>query len=81
MLLLDQEIPLSSTVLRETARFGLVIWYVTIVSTMDPGLTSKQGVAVPSTFVSTGELDSVRNALQVMYNTQNNKTGAFAESG
>jgi hypothetical protein len=28
------------------------------------------GVAVPSTFVSIGDLDSVKNALQVMYNTQ-----------
>ena len=39
------------------------------------------GVAVPSTFVSLGDLDSVMNALQVMYFTQNNVTGAFAESG
>lgn len=28
------------------------------------------GIAVPSTFVSTGDLDSVKNALQVMYNYQ-----------
>ena len=39
------------------------------------------GVAVPSTFVSLGDLESVANALQVMYFTQNNNTGAFAESG
>ncbi|KAL9054478.1 MAG: hypothetical protein Q9162_004124 [Coniocarpon cinnabarinum] len=39
------------------------------------------GVAVPSTFVSLGDLDAVRNALQVMYDTQNKTTGAFAESG
>ena len=39
------------------------------------------GVAVPSTFVSLGDLESVKNALQVMYFTQNNDTGAFAESG
>ena len=39
------------------------------------------GVAVPSAFVSIGDLTSVKNALQVMYNTQNNQTGAFAESG
>ena len=39
------------------------------------------GVAVPSTFVSLGDLESVMNALQVMYFTQNNVTGAFAESG
>lgn len=38
------------------------------------------GVAVPSAFVSLGDLDSVKNALQVMYNTQAS-TGAFAESG
>jgi hypothetical protein len=28
------------------------------------------GIAVPSTFVSIGDLESVKNALQVMYNTQ-----------
>lgn len=28
------------------------------------------GIAVPSTFVSLGDLDSVKNALQIMYNTQ-----------
>lgn len=39
------------------------------------------GIAVPSAFFSVGDLESVKNALQVMYNTQNNKTGAFAESG
>ena len=39
------------------------------------------GIAVPSTFVSLGDLTSVKNALQVMYNTQNKTTGAFAESG
>ncbi|KAJ9283588.1 CAZyme family GH78 [Paecilomyces variotii] len=39
------------------------------------------GVAVPSTFVSIGDLDSVKNALQVMYNTQDKTTGAFDESG
>ena len=39
------------------------------------------GVAVPSTFYSLGDLESVMNALQVMYFTQNNGTGAFAESG
>lgn len=39
------------------------------------------GVAVPSAFVSVGDLTSVKNALQIMYNTQNNVTGAFAESG
>jgi len=39
------------------------------------------GVAVPSSFVSIGDLVSVRNALQIMYDTQNKVTGAFAESG
>ncbi|KAJ5266464.1 hypothetical protein N7478_009272 [Penicillium angulare] len=39
------------------------------------------GIAVPSTFVSLGDLDSVMNALQVMYNTQDKSTGAFDESG
>lgn len=28
------------------------------------------GIAVPSSFVSVGDLESVKNALQVMYNTQ-----------
>ncbi|KGO38901.1 Bacterial alpha-L-rhamnosidase [Penicillium expansum] len=39
------------------------------------------GIAVPSAFVSLGDLGSVKNALQVMYNTQNKTTGAFDESG
>lgn len=60
------------------------------------------GIAVPSAFVSLGNLESVKNALQVMYDTQvclavagiithlalmliplgqDNKTGAFDESG
>lgn len=55
------------------------------------------GIAVPSAFVSLGDLTSVKNALQVMYNTQvcapfrypfletdqrqNQATGAFDESG
>jgi hypothetical protein len=38
------------------------------------------GIAVPSTFVSVGDLDSVRNALQVMYDYQN-KDGSFPEAG
>jgi hypothetical protein len=38
------------------------------------------GIAVPSSFVSTGDLDSVRNALQVMYDYQN-PDGAFPEAG
>lgn len=39
------------------------------------------GVAVLSTFFSLGDLTSVKNALQVMYTTQNTTSGAFAESG
>ncbi|OGE57769.1 hypothetical protein PENARI_c001G09197 [Penicillium arizonense] len=39
------------------------------------------GIAVPSAFVSLGDLDSVKNALQIMYNTQDKTTGAFDESG
>ncbi|KAK3372144.1 Six-hairpin glycosidase-like protein [Podospora didyma] len=38
------------------------------------------GVAVPSTFVSIGDLESVKNALQVMYDYQN-KDGSFPEAG
>lgn len=38
------------------------------------------GVAVPSTFVSIGDLDSVKNALQTMYNNQN-ADGSFPEAG
>ncbi|KAJ5255032.1 hypothetical protein N7505_010183 [Penicillium chrysogenum] len=39
------------------------------------------GIAVPSAFVSLGDLESVKSALQIMYNTQNKTTGAFDESG
>ncbi|CAG8020403.1 unnamed protein product [Penicillium salamii] len=39
------------------------------------------GIAVPSAFVSLGDLESVKNALQIMYTTQDNSTGAFDESG
>ena len=59
----------SSTVIVDGAKRDRAVW---------PG---DMGVAVPSTFVSTGDLDSVRNALQVMYDYQNSKTGAFDESG
>lgn len=38
------------------------------------------GIAVPSSFVSIGDLDSVGNALQTMYNNQN-KDGSFPEAG
>ncbi|KAA8644738.1 hypothetical protein EYZ11_002193 [Aspergillus tanneri] len=39
------------------------------------------GISIPSLFVSTGDLESMKNALQVMYDTQDNSTGAFDESG
>ncbi|KAE8352015.1 Six-hairpin glycosidase-like protein [Aspergillus coremiiformis] len=39
------------------------------------------GIVVHSAFVSTGDLESVKNALQVMYDNQDNSTGAFDESG
>ncbi|KAF2852478.1 glycoside hydrolase family 78 protein [Plenodomus tracheiphilus IPT5] len=38
------------------------------------------GIAVPSTFVSTGDLESVKNALQVMFDYQN-PDGSFPEAG
>jgi hypothetical protein len=38
------------------------------------------GIAVPSSFVSIGDLYSVKNALQVMYNYQN-RDGSFPEAG
>lgn len=38
------------------------------------------GIAVPSSFVSIGDLDSVKNALQVMYDYQN-ADGSFPEAG
>ncbi|RAR13132.1 glycoside hydrolase family 78 protein [Stemphylium lycopersici] len=38
------------------------------------------GIAVPSSFVSTGDLESVKNALQVMFDYQN-KDGSFPEAG
>lgn len=38
------------------------------------------GIAVPSTFVSIGDLVSVKNALQVMYDNQN-ADGSFPEAG
>lgn len=38
------------------------------------------GIAVPSSFVSIGDLDSVKNALQVMYDYQN-PDGSFPEAG
>ncbi|KAF2194007.1 glycoside hydrolase family 78 protein [Zopfia rhizophila CBS 207.26] len=38
------------------------------------------GIAVPSSFVSIGDLESVKNALQVMYDYQN-RDGSFPEAG
>ncbi|PLN81347.1 bacterial alpha-L-rhamnosidase domain protein [Aspergillus taichungensis] len=37
------------------------------------------GTSVSSLFVSTGDLESTKNALQKVYNTQSNLTGAFNE--
>lgn len=58
----------GTTVIVDGAKRDRAVW---------PG---DMGVAVPSTFVSTGDLMSVRNALQVMYDYQN-PTGAFPEAG
>jgi hypothetical protein len=38
-------------------------------------------IAVPTIFTSLGDLSSVKNALQTMYNSQNPTTGAFPEAG
>jgi hypothetical protein len=38
------------------------------------------GVAVPSLFVSTGDLESIKNALQVIFDYQN-RDGSFPEAG
>lgn len=59
----------GNTVIVDGAKRDRAVW---------PG---DMGIAVPSAFVSTGDLESVRNALQVMYDYQNMTTGAFAESG
>ncbi|KAM3079487.1 hypothetical protein ACMFMG_005911 [Clarireedia jacksonii] len=60
----------GDTVITDGAKRDRAVW---------PG---DMGIAVPSTFVSVGDdLDSVKNALQVMYNYQNNVTGAFPEAG
>lgn len=39
------------------------------------------GIAVGTAFVSLGDLTSVKNALQTMYDNQNPTTGAFPEAG
>lgn len=48
----------GDTILVDGAKRDRAVW---------PG---DMGIAVPSAFVSTGDLESVKNALQVMYNTQ-----------
>lgn len=58
----------GSTVIVDGAKRDRAVW---------PG---DMGIAVPSTFVSTGDLDSVMNALQTMYAHQN-KDGSFPEAG
>ncbi|KAI9714907.1 MAG: hypothetical protein M1820_000196 [Bogoriella megaspora] len=58
----------GSTVIVDGAKRDRAVW---------PG---DMGVAVPSTFVSVGDLDSVKNALQVMYDFQN-ADGSFPEAG
>ncbi|KAB8078539.1 Six-hairpin glycosidase-like protein [Aspergillus leporis] len=59
----------GDTILVDGAKRDRAVW---------PG---DMGIAVPSAFVSTGDLESVKNALQVMYDTQDASTGAFDESG
>ncbi|EAU36292.1 conserved hypothetical protein [Aspergillus terreus NIH2624] len=59
----------GDTILVDGAKRDRAVW---------PG---DMGIAVPSSFVSVGDMESVKNALQVMYDTQNNSTGAFDESG
>ena len=58
----------GTTVIVDGAKRDRAVW---------PG---DMGIAVPSTFVSTGGLDSVMNALQTMYDHQNSD-GSFPEAG
>ena len=58
----------GSTVIVDGAKRDRAVW---------PG---DMGIAVPSTFVSIGDLESVMNALQVMYDYQNSD-GSFPEAG
>ncbi|KAK3074187.1 hypothetical protein LTR53_003585 [Teratosphaeriaceae sp. CCFEE 6253] len=58
----------GSTVIVDGAKRDRAVW---------PG---DMGIAVPSTFVSIGDLHSVRNALQTMYAHQNSD-GSFPEAG
>jgi hypothetical protein len=59
---------LGDTIIVDGAKRDRAVW---------PG---DMGIAVPSSFVSTGDLDSVKNALQVMYDYQN-PDGSFPEAG
>jgi hypothetical protein len=58
----------GSTVIVDGAKRDRAVW---------PG---DMGIAVPATFVSIGDLDSVKNALQTMYDHQN-KDWSFPEAG
>ncbi|THW99668.1 Six-hairpin glycosidase [Aureobasidium pullulans] len=58
----------GTTVIVDGAKRDRAVW---------PG---DMGVAVPATFVSIGDLDSVANALQTMYDHQN-RDGSFPEAG
>ncbi|KAH8657961.1 Six-hairpin glycosidase-like protein [Xylariales sp. PMI_506] len=58
----------GSTIIVDGAKRDRAVW---------PG---DMGVAVPSSFYSIGDLESVKNALQVMYNYQN-ADGSFPEAG
>ena len=58
----------GTTVIVDGAKRDRAVW---------PG---DMGIAVPSTFVSTGGLESVLNALQAMYDHQNHD-GSFPEAG
>ncbi|THX37015.1 Six-hairpin glycosidase [Aureobasidium pullulans] len=58
----------GTTVIVDGAKRDRAVW---------PG---DMGVAVPATFVSIGDLDSVVNALQTMYDHQN-RDGSFPEAG
>ncbi|QDS72270.1 hypothetical protein FKW77_006365 [Venturia effusa] len=58
----------GNTILVDGAKRDRAVW---------PG---DMGIGVPAVFVSTGDLESVKNALQVMYSYQNSD-GSFPESG
>ncbi|TPX18807.1 uncharacterized protein E0L32_011486 [Thyridium curvatum] len=58
----------GNTVIVDGAKRDRAVW---------PG---DMGIAVPSAFVSTGDLESIRNALQAVYDHQN-ADGSFPEAG